>query len=72
MPGCGVREHNIRELVAATGAREVHFSSGELVESAMEFRNERCLMGGAESREYSRKVTSLARVRAYVAAVRGS
>ena len=25
MPGCGIREHNIRELLTRTGAREVHF-----------------------------------------------
>ncbi len=72
MPGCGVREHNIRELLARTGAREVHFSSGEIVASAMQFQNASCLMGGAESSEYSRKITSLERVRAYVAAARGS
>ncbi len=71
MPGCGIREHNIRELLARTGAREVHFSSGESIESAMEYRNDSCLMGGAESSEYSRKVTSLERVKAYVTAARG-
>lgn len=72
MPGCGVREHNLRELLNATGAREIHFSSGEMVESAMEYRNESCLMGGADSSEYSRKATSLERVKAYVKAARGS
>lgn len=71
MPGCGVREHNIRQLLADTGAREVHFSSGEVVDSAMAYRNESCLMGGAPSSEYSRTATSSRRVAAYVRAARG-
>lgn len=71
MPGCGVREHNIRQLLAETGAREAHFSSGEVVDSAMTCRNESCLMGGATSSEYSRTVTSLERIKAYVRAARG-
>ena len=71
MPGCGVREHNIRELLERTGAREVHFSAGEVVESAMTYRNEACLMGSDESSEYARKATSRKRVEAFVAATRG-
>ncbi len=72
MPGGGIREHNIRELLAETGAREVHFSSGEMVESAMEYRNQNCSMGGSgPPSEFTRKETSLQRVKAYVAAVRG-
>ena len=46
MPGGGIREANIREIVEKTGAREVHFTAFSRWESPMAFRNPRPLMGG--------------------------
>ena len=73
MPGCGIREHNVAEVLAKTGAREVHFSSGRVVESAMVFRNQRCAMGSVTvPSEYERTETDAARVREYVRAAKQS
>jgi copper homeostasis protein len=45
MPGGGLREENIREMVRATGVREVHFTAFSHWESPMVHRNPRPLMG---------------------------
>lgn len=45
MPGGGLREGNIRELVRATGVQEVHFTAFSHWESPMVHRNLRPLMG---------------------------
>ncbi len=45
MPGCGVREHNIAQIEAETGATEFHTSARSVVKSAMQYRNERVPMG---------------------------
>ncbi len=68
MPGCGIREHNIRRVLDETRATEAHFSAGSVVPSRMEFRNPSCAMGGGDSSEYEMKLTDVERVRAYVAA----
>jgi copper homeostasis protein len=40
MPGCGVRESNITQIEAETGAVEFHTSARSIIYSGMEFRNE--------------------------------
>jgi copper homeostasis protein len=40
MPGCGVRENNISQIEAETGATEFHTSARSFIRSSMEFRNE--------------------------------
>ena len=45
MPGCGVRADNIARIEAETGAREFHTSARRIVESRMNYRNERVPMG---------------------------
>jgi len=45
MPGGGLREGNIREIVQATGVREVHFTAFTHWDSPMAHRNLRPLMG---------------------------
>ena len=45
MPGCGVRADNIARIEAETGAREFHTSARRVVESRMNYRNERVPMG---------------------------
>lgn len=45
MPGCGIREDNIAQIEAETGAREFHASARRTVRSAMVYRNENVAMG---------------------------
>lgn len=39
MPGSGINERNVREIVSKTGVSEIHFSATDFKESGMEFRN---------------------------------
>jgi copper homeostasis protein len=69
MPGGGVREENIREVLERTGAGEVHFTAFTRRESAMTYRNERPVMGAAPVEgEYERNVTDEERVRRFIEA----
>lgn len=53
MPGVAVREHNIRELMTTTGAREFHTAASKTMDSAMTYRNTRISMGdGTMAEEY--------------------
>jgi copper homeostasis protein len=45
MPGCGVRENNIAQIEAETGAGEFHTSARSVILSQMIFRNENVPMG---------------------------
>jgi copper homeostasis protein len=70
MPGGGISDRNVRKVVRASGAREVHFYGGETVASAMTFRNERVFMGGTlRPAEYSREVLAPLYVRQVMRAV---
>ncbi len=69
MPGGG-RDHNVKTVVAGTGAREVHVVGARDVESRMVFRNPGCSMGTqARSSEYGWTETDPDRVRAIVDAL---
>ena len=46
MPGAGINDMNVEEIVSKTGVREVHMSAKEKVESIMQYRNSRVAMGG--------------------------
>ena len=73
MPGGGVREHNIDEVLAVTGAHEIHVTAGELHESSMTHRRPDIPMASADPPgEYTLKPTTAARVAALVAAARGA
>ena len=64
MPGGGIREANIREIVERTGAREVHFTAFSRWESPMAVRNTRPLMGSnSVPGEYERMGTDPVEVR---------
>jgi len=70
MPGGGVSEENILEVLERTGAREVHFTAFSRRESAMDYRNDGPMMGAASvPGEYERLVTDVERVRAFLRAV---
>lgn len=57
----GVREHNVRRILDATGAREVHVGHSGVevpVPSQMRYRNEKLSMGALPGREYEHFVVS--------------
>lgn len=65
MPGCGVRENNIAEIEARTGAREFHTSARSIVRSQMQYRNENVPMGSAApASEFEIEVTDRHKVAA--------
>ncbi len=64
MPGSGVNENTVEELVAKTQAKEVHFSATAFRESAMQYRNAAIAgMGSDEGAEFKLRVVDPERVR---------
>jgi copper homeostasis protein len=61
MPGGGINEENLGQLLAETGCREFHASARVTVGSEMSYRNERCAMG-SDAKEYTIMVTSKEKV----------
>jgi copper homeostasis protein len=68
MPGAGVNERNVRELIATTGAREFHLSGQKKVASQMVYRNPRVFMGVPGLPEYEIGVTDAEKIRRVVEA----
>ena len=54
MAGSGILEQNVRQLIEATGVREIHVSLSGCEPSPIRYRNERVSMGIVKGREYSR------------------
>ncbi|MCB9897448.1 MAG: copper homeostasis protein CutC [Planctomycetes bacterium] len=70
MPGGGVRADNVREVLARSGAREVHFSARRTARSQMRYVHEAVSLDDhGDDAEWT--VTDEARVRAIVQAARG-
>jgi copper homeostasis protein len=65
MPGAGINENNIKNLIDRTGATQFHASAKEFVPSKMEFRNTETKMGSIED-EYRYELTSEIKVKALV------
>src|SRR5215469_299552 len=68
----GVREHNVRRILDATGAHEVHVGHSGVemaVRSEMRHRNEKLSMGAVLGREYGHFVVSEEKVRRVVRAL---
>jgi copper homeostasis protein len=63
MPGCGVNEHNVEDLVRFTKVREVHSSARTRRQSAMQFKNEHIIMGDNYGDEYAFDQTDTERVK---------
>jgi copper homeostasis protein len=64
MPGGGVTEDNIAEIVMATGVREVHLSARGPVRGGMTFFNHRCFMGTfSKANEYEWREASEEKIR---------
>lgn len=64
MPGSGVNENTVEELIAKTKAKEIHFSATAFRESAMQYRNADIAgMGSDEGAEFKLRVVDPERVR---------
>ena len=72
MPGGGLRPDNAARVARESGAHELHFSAGALMESAMEYRREGLQLGGSNrTGEYGRRVASAELVRGVVDSLAG-
>lgn len=71
MIGGGIRETNVRRLLAETKAREIHANLATSVPSPMRYRNERISMGAIKGHEYHLAIVQEARVRKLVEAATG-
>jgi copper homeostasis protein len=63
MPGSGVTETNVADLVRFTGVTEIHSSARVSVPSLMKYKNDHILMSDGFTDEYSIDVTSVDRVK---------
>ena len=64
MPGGGLTEENLPQLVRDTGVREVHMSARATVQSAMIYRNPDCSMGTySKEHEYEWREASAEKIR---------
>ena len=68
MIGGGIRETNVRRLIAETRAREIHANLATTVPSPMRYRNERISLGAIKGHEYRRAIVHEDRVRKLVEA----
>jgi copper homeostasis protein len=66
MPGSGVSEANVADLVKYTGAKEIHASARTTYPSKMTFHNDHILMGASFTDEYSIDETDADRVRSII------
>jgi copper homeostasis protein len=57
MPGSGINEYNVADLVHFTGATEVHSTARLLKPSKMNYKNDHIIMGANYGDEYSNEVT---------------
>lgn len=70
MPGAGIREQNVKEIVRDTGVHEIHFTGFSRGESPMLHRNPRPRMGAEEvPGEFDRIYTDPQKVRAILQAL---
>jgi copper homeostasis protein len=63
MPGSGINEKNVMDLVHFTGAIEIHSSARVLVESKMNYKNDAILMNDVFNDDYSSELTDEGRVK---------
>ena len=64
MPGSGVNEETVAEIVKKTSAQEIHFSAVSFENSAMRFRNDKIAsMGNEAGSEFHLRTVDPARVR---------
>jgi len=63
MPGGGINENNVTDLIKRTGAKEVHASMRSPAMSRMQYRNDAAFMGMPGQDEYTWMETDVERVR---------
>jgi copper homeostasis protein len=63
MPGSGINENNVTDLVHFTGATEIHSSAKVRVPSKMIYKNDRIIMTNNYGDEYSNEFTDTERVK---------
>jgi copper homeostasis protein len=64
MPGSGVNENTVEEIVSKSGASEIHFSAFTNRDSAMEFRNQQISgMGSDDGAEFKLRTVDTSKVR---------
>lgn len=63
MPGHGIKEHNLKEVMEKTGAVEYHMYLTRQVESGMDFNREGVKMGNPDQSEYGYLQVNAERVR---------
>jgi copper homeostasis protein len=63
MPGSGITENNVADLVHFTGATEVHSSARVKIAGGMQYQNDHILLNNGLTDEYSLDVTSTDRVK---------
>lgn len=63
MPGSGITENNVADLVHFTGVTEVHSSARAKFEGGMQYKNDHILLTDGLSDEYSIDLTSVDRVK---------
>ncbi|MDT3405633.1 copper homeostasis protein CutC [Mucilaginibacter terrae] len=66
MPGGGVSEYNVNDLVHFTGATEIHSSARKIRKTGMEFMNENILLGRSVGKDYDIDETDTERVRTII------
>ena len=57
VPGGGINEHNVADLVRFTGANEIHSSVRSIVHSSMLYKNDHIIMSGNYFDEYAIDIT---------------
>lgn len=65
LPGCGITEDNISQLVSKTGVRECHVTGKHQIPSQMTYTNPRVFMGVPGAPEYEKTVVDPQRIRAF-------
>jgi copper homeostasis protein len=64
MPGSGVNENTVEDIIKISGAKEIHFSATASRESGMKFRNQQIAgMGSDEGSEFKLRTVDPERVR---------
>ena len=66
MPGAGVNENTVADIVHFTGAKEVHSSARSEVTSPMLYQNDHILMGYGDNSEYTYSITDPERVKTII------
>ena len=63
MPGSGINETNVADLVHFTGATEVHSSARGVIKSKMQYQNDHIIMGSNYIDEFSLAMTDVQKVK---------